>query len=218
VAQAERWVAAGFHAVKVKVGGPDLAEDVRRVAAVRDVIGPDRGLMLDANQRWDLDQAVGSFRALAPFGPAWIEEPLRADDLASHVRLREATAALGIPIALGENLYTRYRFAEFIDAGAVDVIQPNVVRVGGITPFLRIAGLADDRGVTLAPHLLPDLSTQLALALARETVVEAVEDATFADLGILAGPSPITIEAGVARGTGQIGLGVALAHRPEPSA
>jgi L-alanine-DL-glutamate epimerase-like enolase superfamily enzyme len=211
VAQVERWVAAGFHAVKVKVGGPDLAEDVRRIAAVREVLGPDRGLMIDANQRWSLDQAVRAFDALAPFDLTWIEEPLRADDLASHVRLRTATEQLGVPIALGENLYTRYRFAEFIDAGAVQVVQPNVVRVGGITPFLAIAELADDRAVTLAPHLLPDLSTQLALALTRETVVEAVEDASFDELGLLAGPSPIAVESGIARDTRQLGLGVRLA-------
>lgn len=211
VAQAERWVDGEFHAVKVKVGGPDLAEDVRRVAAVREVIGPDRGLMVDANQRWTLDQAVRAFDALAPFDLTWIEEPLRADDLASHVRLREATSRLGVPIALGENLYTRHRFAEFLDAGAAQVVQPNVVRVGGITPFRAIAELADDRGVTLAPHLLIDLSTQLALTLERETVVEAVEDAAFAELGILDGPAPVVVEAGRARDTGQPGLGVRLA-------
>jgi L-alanine-DL-glutamate epimerase-like enolase superfamily enzyme len=223
VAQAERWVAADFHAVKVKVGGPDLAEDVRRIAAVRDVIGPERGLMIDANQRWDLDQAVRAFDALAPFDLTWIEEPLRADDLTSHVRLRGATEALGVPIALGENLYTRYRFAEFIDAGAVQVVQPNLVRVGGITPFRTIAALADDRGVTLAPHLLTDVSTQLALTLERETVVEVVEEASFAELGILDGPSPVTVEAGFARDAGLPGLGIRLtdqtaAARPAASA
>lgn len=222
VAQVERWVAAGFHAVKVKVGGPDLAEDVRRIAAVRDVLGPERGLMIDANQRWTLDQAVLAFEALAPFDLTWIEEPLRADDLTAHVRLRSATEHLGVPIALGENLYTRYRFAEFIDAGAVQVVQPNVVRVGGITPFLTIAELADDRGVTLAPHLLPDLSVQLALTLARETVVESVEDAAFAELGILEGPSPIAVGDGVASDTRRTGLGIKLipqadASRPTPS-
>jgi L-alanine-DL-glutamate epimerase-like enolase superfamily enzyme len=215
VAQVERWVAAGFHAVKVKVGGPDLAEDVRRIAAVRDVLGPERGLMIDANQRWTLDQAVRAFDALAPFDLTWIEEPLRADDLTSHVRLRGATEHLGVPIALGENLYTRYRFAEFIDAGAVQVVQPNLVRVGGITPFLTIAELADDRGVTLAPHLLPDLSIQLALTLARETVVESVEDAAFAELGILEGPSPIAVDAGLARDTRLTGLGIRLSPQAD---
>jgi len=212
VAQAERWVADGFDAVKMKVGSPDITDDVRRIEAVRQVIGPDRRLMIDANQRWDLDRAVRALDALAPFDLAWIEEPLRADDLAAHIRLREASADLAVPIALGENLHTRYRFAEFIDAGVVDVVQPNIVRVGGITPFRAIARLADERGVTIAPHLLTDLSAQLAMTLDRESVVEAVEGASFADLGILDGRSPVEIDAGVVRDARLPGLGIRLAH------
>ncbi|WP_308164440.1 mandelate racemase/muconate lactonizing enzyme family protein [Agromyces sp. ISL-38] len=205
VAQAERWVAAGFDAVKVKVGSPLLDDDVRRIAAVRDVIGADRDLMIDANQRWSLDQAERALDALAPFDLAWIEEPLRADDLAAHVALRDR---IEVPIALGENLHTRYRFAEFIDAGVVDVVQPNIVRVGGITPFLAIASLADDRSVDLAPHLLLELSAQLALTLPGEHLVESVEDASFADLGVLAATSPVAVDGTRVRTTGQTGLGI----------
>ena len=185
VAQAGRWVDAGFDAVKVKVGSPDLGDDVERIRAVRDVIGPGRRLMIDANQRWTLDQAERAIGELAAFDLTWIEEPLRADDLAAHVALRDR---IEVPVALGENLYTRFRFAEFIDAGAVDVVQPNIVRVGGITPFLAIAGLADERGVELAPHLLLELSAQLALALPGDHLVESVEDASFESLGALASP------------------------------
>jgi L-alanine-DL-glutamate epimerase-like enolase superfamily enzyme len=191
VAQVERWVAAGYDAVKIKVGHPDLAEDVDRVAAVREALGADRELMIDANQRWTLDQAIAGAAALAQFSIAWLEEPLRADDLPGHATLRSTTP---IPIALGENVYTVYRFREFLDAGAVDIVQPNVVRVGGITPFLAIADLAIDRGARLAPHLLPELSGQLAVSLQQEVAVEDVEDAGFARLGALTGESPITIE------------------------
>jgi L-alanine-DL-glutamate epimerase-like enolase superfamily enzyme len=205
VAQAERWVAAGFDAVKVKVGSPDLARDVERIAAVREVIGPDRRLMIDANQRWNLDRAERAIGELAQFDPAWIEEPLRADGLAAHVELRRR---IEVPVALGENLYTHYRFAEFIDAGAVDLVQPNVVRVGGVTPFLRIAGLAADRGVALAPHLLLELSTQLALALPGEHLVESVEDASFEALDALAEPSPVAVSGATASTTGRPGLGI----------
>ncbi|WP_350347537.1 mandelate racemase/muconate lactonizing enzyme family protein [Agromyces sp. G08B096] len=211
VAQAERWVAAGFDAVKVKVGRPDLADDVARVRAVREVIGSDRDLMIDANQLWSLDQALRAMEALAPFGLRWIEEPLRADDLSSHIRL---AATIDVPIAAGENLYTGYRFAEFIDAGAAQIVQPNVVRVGGITPFLEIAGLAADRGVELAPHLLVDLSAQLAMAVEAEIAVEAAEDAAFAELGVLADDAPVAVEAGWARDTRQPGLGVRLRDAP----
>lgn len=205
VAQAERWVAAGFDAVKVKVGSPDLARDVERIAAVREVIGPDRRLMIDANQRWNLDRAERAIGELARFDLAWIEEPLRADDLAAHVELRRR---IEVPVALGENLYTHYRFAEFIDARAVDLVQPNVVRVGGITPFLRIADLAAGRGIGLAPHLLLELSTQLALALPGEHLVESVEDASFEALNALAEPSPVAVSGATASTTGRQGLGI----------
>ena len=205
VAQAERWVAAGFGAVKVKVGSPDLADDVARIGAVREVIGPGRRLMIDANQRWTLEQAERAIDALAPFDLAWIEEPLRADDLAGHVALRRR---IEVPIALGENLYTRHRFAEFIDAGAVDLVQPNIVRVGGITPFRSIAALADDRGIDLAPHLLLELSAQLALTLPGHHLVESVEDASFEALGALAEAAPVEVTGDRVRTTGQRGLGL----------
>ena len=205
VAQAARWVDAGFAAVKVKVGSARLEDDLERIAAVRDIIGPDRRLMIDANQRWTLEQAERAIGELAAFDLAWIEEPLRADDLAGHVLLRERTE---VPIALGENLYTHHRFAEFIAAGVVDVVQPNVVRVGGITPFREIARLAADRGVELAPHLLLELSAQLALTLRGDHLVESVEDASFAELGALAGLPPIAVEGNRVRTTGQTGLGI----------
>lgn len=205
VAQAERWVAAGFDAVKVKVGSPELARDLERIAAVREVIGPERRLMVDANQRWALAEAERAIGELAAHDLAWIEEPLRADDLAAHVELRRR---IEVPVALGENLYTRHRFAEFIDAGAVDLVQPNVVRVGGITPFLGIAGLAADRGIGLAPHLLLEVSAQLALALPGEHLVEAVEDASFEALGALAEPSPVAVTGATVSTTGRTGLGV----------
>lgn len=205
VAQVRRWVDAGFDAVKIKVGKPDLAEDVDRLAAVREALGTERELMIDANQRWDLDRATRSLEALAGFAPAWIEEPLRADDLAGHAELARRT---DIPIALGENLHTEYRFAEFLRAGAAHIVQPNIVRVGGITPFLRIAAIATDAGATVHPHLLPELSGQIALALPQEVLVEDVEDAGFGELGALDGASPVRVAAGRLTETPHVGLGL----------
>lgn len=204
-AQVQRWVDAGFEAVKIKVGRPDLAEDVDRVAAVRSILGPRRDLMIDANQRWDLTRATRAIEALSAFDPAWIEEPLRADDLPGHAEL---AARIAVPIAVGENLHTAYRFAEFLDAGAAQIVQPNVVRVGGITPFLRIARLADDHGAALHPHLLPELSGQLALTLAGDPLVEDVEDAGFGALGALADPSPVRIADGTLTEIDHVGLGL----------
>jgi L-alanine-DL-glutamate epimerase-like enolase superfamily enzyme len=204
VAQVRRWVDAGFSAVKIKVGKPDPLEDLDRLQAVRAVLG-DRGLMIDANQRWDVDRAATALELFAPVDPLWIEEPLRADDLAAHRELRQRT---GVPIALGENVHTLHRFRDFLDAGVVDVVQPNVVRVGGITPFLTIADLARERGVELAPHLLPELSAQLAFALPERTWVEDVEEAGFGDLGVLVAPSGVVVEDGWASGGPALGLGL----------
>ncbi|MDR8410494.1 mandelate racemase/muconate lactonizing enzyme family protein [Nonomuraea sp. 3-1Str] len=193
VAQAERWKAAGYPAVKMKVGRPDLSEDVERVAAVREVVGPGTLLMIDANQRWDLHRARRAVDALAPYGLHWLEEPLPADDVAAHVELRRS---VDVPIAVGENVYTVYGFRDLLTAGACDVVQPNVVRVGGITPFLRITELARAFDVPVYPHLLPDLSAQLALTLPLPCMAEEVEDASFAALGLLEEPYPVRVSGG----------------------
>jgi len=211
VAQVQRWIDDGFEAVKIKVGKPDLAEDIERVGAVRALLGPDRALMIDANQRWDLTTATSSIDALSAFGLAWIEEPLRADDLAGHAELARR---IEVPIALGENLHTVHRFDEFLDAGAAQIVQPNIVRVGGITPFLRIAERAAAHGAALHPHLLPELSGQLALALpvtGHEILVEDVEDAGFGALGALVDPSPVTIAHGHLVENPHRGLGLRFA-------
>jgi L-alanine-DL-glutamate epimerase-like enolase superfamily enzyme len=212
VAQAQRWVDAGHDAVKVKVGKPDAGEDVERIAAVRAVIGPDRRLMLDANQRWSLQKATDTIAALRQFDPAWIEEPLLSDDIAAHVELRRR---IDVPVALGENLHTVYQFRDAIERGACDIVQPNVIRVGGITPFLEIADLAAATGTQLHPHLLTEISGQLALCLTDEVMVEDVEDASFDALGLLSSAAPVTIGHGRLRSTGQNGLGLRFADPPE---
>jgi L-alanine-DL-glutamate epimerase-like enolase superfamily enzyme len=198
-AQAGRWAAAGYPAVKIKVGLPSLAEDVERVAAVREIVGPDTALMIDANQRWDLHRARTALRALERFDLCWVEEPLPADDLAAHVDLRRS---IGTPVAVGENVATAHGFRDLLTAGACDVVQPNVVRVGGITPFLRIADLARVFDVPVHPHLMTELSGQLALALHHPAMVEVPEDATLTDLGLLADPPPVEIAGAELRATG----------------
>jgi L-alanine-DL-glutamate epimerase-like enolase superfamily enzyme len=191
VEQAERWVASGCGAVKLKVGRPSLDEDLERVAAVRQVIGDRRGLMVDANQLWDLPTARRAVAALSRFDLTWVEEPLLADDLRAYAALR---SAVSVPVALGENLGTVYQFRDALLLGACDIVQPNVARVGGITPFLRIASLARAHGAQLAPHLLPDISGLLAMSLPEEVWVEDVEDASFAALGVLEQPSVVFAE------------------------
>lgn len=190
--QVRRFVAAGHRAVKIKVGSPELARDLERVAAVREVLGPDRLLMIDANQRWDHPTAVRAVRALSAYDPYWIEEPLLADELPGLARFR---AAVDVPVAVGENLRTGHQFRDALTAGAVDFVQPNVVRVGGITPFLRIAELAASFGVPTAPHLLPELSAQLAMCVGSVSMVEDIDRASFGALGALAEPSGVRLDA-----------------------
>jgi L-alanine-DL-glutamate epimerase-like enolase superfamily enzyme len=122
---------------------------------------------------------------MARFEPAWIEEPLLSEDLRAHADLRSVSPA---PIALGENLSTVYQVKEALLLGACDIVQPNVVRVGGITPFLRIAALVQAFGARLAPHLLPEISGLLALTLPQTCEVEDVEDASLTALGLVHRP------------------------------
>lgn len=191
--QVRGWVEQGHRAVKIKVGSDAADRDVERVGAVRDLLGPERLLMIDANQRWDVPRAARALAQLAPFDAHFVEEPLPASDLAAHVRLRGRT---DVPFALGENLRSVADFERFVDEGVCDVAQPNVVRVGGITPFLRIAEAVARRGVPVAPHLLPELSGQLALCLPKVAMVEDIDHASFTALGALAAPSGVELAGG----------------------
>jgi L-alanine-DL-glutamate epimerase-like enolase superfamily enzyme len=139
----------GYTALKMKVGLADLSEDCRRVRAVREAIGEDTILMVDANQRWDLMQATLAAERLKEFRLSWLEEPLHPDDVGAHRALKDKSS---IPIALGEHLYTSHAFREFIASGAVDVIQVDVCRVGGITPWLEVAAMANAHGIRICPH------------------------------------------------------------------
>ena len=188
--QVTRWTAAGHSRFKIKIGLPSLEEDLERVAAVRKVIGPDRLLMVDANQLWDLPTARRAAQKLSAFDIFWLEEPLPAEDYQGYARLR---AAIGIPLAAGESLYTEAQFRDLLLAGAVDFVQPNVCRVGGITPFLRIARLARLFDVPVMPHLLPDISGQLAMALPLPGMIEDIDEGSFAALGALARPSGVIV-------------------------
>jgi L-alanine-DL-glutamate epimerase-like enolase superfamily enzyme len=175
------YVQKGYRAVKVKVGRAALSEDVERLRAAREAIGPDVQLMLDANQCWRVDEAVRRVRAFEEFQPAWLEEPLVPEDLAGHARLRGATT---IPIAVGESLYTAPQFLEYLRAGAVDILQPDVARVGGFTPWRKIAALAESWNVPVAPHFLAELSLHALCAVPNGLILENVTGGSFAELGL----------------------------------
>ncbi|AOS64033.1 L-talarate/galactarate dehydratase [Actinoalloteichus hymeniacidonis] len=165
---ATRTLESGVGGIKIKVGQADWAEDLRRVAAVREHIG-DVPLMVDANQQWDRPTAMRVGRALEEFGLVWIEEPLDAYDAEGHANL---TRSLTTAIASGEMLTSVAEHYELIRNGAVDILQPDAPRIGGITQFLKLATLADHRNLQIAPHFAMEIHVHLAAAYPHEPWVE----------------------------------------------
>ncbi|NUT98496.1 MAG: fuconate dehydratase [Saccharothrix sp.] len=142
-------VADGFDMIKLKVGG-DLDDDVRRMKLAREVVGDGVRIAVDANQRWDVDAAVRWMRELAPFDPYWIEEPTSPDDVLGHQAI--ATALHPIRVATGEHVQNRVIFKQLLQAGAIDVLQIDAARVGGVNENLAILLLARKFGVPVCPH------------------------------------------------------------------
>lgn len=168
-ASATQSIEEGIGGIKIKVGLPDSKEDLRRVAGVREHIGWDVPLMVDANQQWDRATALRMGRQLEEFNLIWIEEPLDAYDFEGHAHLAHV---LDTPIATGEMLASVAEHRGLINANSCDIIQPDAPRVGGITQFLRLAALADERGLGLAPHFAMEIHLHLAAAYPREPWVE----------------------------------------------
>ncbi|RBP64978.1 galactarate dehydratase /L-talarate dehydratase [Brevibacterium sanguinis] len=158
----------GIGGIKIKVGLPDTAEDIRRVTAVREHIGV-APLMVDANQQWDRATALRMGRAFDDLDLVWIEEPLDAYDVEGHARL---TRTLDTPIATGEMLSSVAEHRSLIDARACDILQPDAPRVGGITQFMRLLALADEAALDIAPHFAMEIHLHLAACYPRETWVE----------------------------------------------
>lgn len=192
----------GYNWFKIKVGLPRLADDVARIAAAREAIGPDARLVLDANQGWDLGEAQRRCRAFEPFDVSWIEEPLAPEDVDGHATLRSRT---GIPIAVGESLYTVEAFRNYLAADAVDIVQADIVRVGGLTPWLRIADLAAAWNRMVAPHFFVELSVHALCAVENGLVLENVRGGSLHDLGLVL--EPVRIENGMALPSGAAGHG-----------
>ncbi|ABM09978.1 L-talarate/galactarate dehydratase [Paenarthrobacter aurescens] len=168
-ARASQSIEEGIGGIKIKVGLPDSKEDLRRVAGIREHIGWDVPLMVDANQQWDRATALRMGRQLEEFNLIWIEEPLDAYDFEGHAHLAQV---LDTPIATGEMLASVAEHKGLINANGCDIIQPDAPRVGGITQFLRLAALADERGLGLAPHFAMEIHLHLAAAYPREPWVE----------------------------------------------
>jgi L-fuconate dehydratase len=147
--RAREALAAGFTHLKLKVGG-DLATDLRRAKIVRDAIGSEPHLSLDANQAWGIEQAIEAIGVLAEVGPWWIEEPTSPDDVLGHRRIRDAIAR--IRVATGEHIQNRVVFKQLLQLGAIDVCQVDCCRLGGVNEVLAVVLLAAKFGVPVCPH------------------------------------------------------------------
>jgi L-fuconate dehydratase len=142
-------LAAGWSHFKLKVG-LDLEDDIRRCTIVREEIGPDRKLMLDANQRWDVGDAIASMRELARFDPWWIEEPTSPDDVLGHAAIAKAVAPIGV--ATGEQCQNRVLFKQFMQAGAIGFCQIDACRLAGVNEVLAVLLMAAKFGIPVCPH------------------------------------------------------------------
>ena len=162
----------GIGGIKLKVGQPDSALDIARVNAVRKHLGDAVPIMVDANQQWDRPTAQRMCRVFEPFNLVWIEEPLDAYDHEGHAAL---AASFDTPIATGEMLTSASEHGDLIRHRAADYLMPDAPRIGGITPFLKVAMLADHAGLMLAPHFAMELHIHLAAAYPREPWVEHFE-------------------------------------------
>ncbi|MEO0912467.1 MAG: mandelate racemase/muconate lactonizing enzyme family protein [Pseudomonadota bacterium] len=169
LAQTDGNLSKGFRAIKMKVGRDRLAEDVEKIAAMREHLGPDTPLMVDANMKYTVEEALRAARAFAPYDLTWFEEPIPPDNLMGHKRLTDHSE---IPIAAGENLRTINDFANLIAHG-VAFPEPDVTNCGGVTSFMKVAHLAEAHGLPVTSHGAHDITVHLLAACPNASFLEA---------------------------------------------
>jgi L-alanine-DL-glutamate epimerase-like enolase superfamily enzyme len=198
--------ADGFRGAKIKVGKPHVAQDIARLSAVREAVGPDFELMVDANQCFTLAEAIRRAHQYAPLDLAWFEEPMAAEHVRAHAQLLSSTS---VPVAVGESMYHLSQFGEYIQQGACSIVQADGARVGGITPWLKIAHLAEAHNIPICPHFLMELHVSLCAAVPNARWVEYIpqlDDLTTSRLKIEAGHAvaPETPGLGIEWDAGQL--------------
>jgi L-alanine-DL-glutamate epimerase-like enolase superfamily enzyme len=199
VEDALRQKAAGFGGAKIKVGR-SLHEDVVWIRAVREAVGDEFEIFTDANQAFAVDEAIRRAHRYEELDIGWLEEPLPADDVEGHVRLSRSTS---LPIAIGESLYSAPQFRDYLQRGACSVVQVDVGRIGGITPWLKVAHLAECFNVAVSPHFLMEIHVSLCAAVPNARWVEYIPQ-----LDRLTSQG-MTITGGYAVPSHEAGLGIA---------
>lgn len=199
VADAVGMKRAGFVGSKIKIGKPSISEDRDRLLAVREAVGGDFQIMVDANQAFSLDEARRRADILAEAGVHWFEEPMPADDVGAH---RELARYSRVPIAVGESLYSLSQFKDYLLQGAASIIQADVARIGGITPWLKAAHLAEAFNVPICPHYLMELHVSLVCAVPNAPVLEYIPQ--LEDVA----RTPMRIKDGHAFPSDQPGIGI----------
>jgi len=201
----DEYISEGYQHVKIKIGKHCPEEDWERVVKVKEKLGPGRRLYVDANQKWDAAEAIQRCRHLDRFDLGWLEEPAFSDDVDGHCRLRQSMTT---PLAIGESLYNKYQFLEFLKRDAVDIVQADVARVGGITEWMKIAHLADAWRKPVAPHFLMELSVHLLCSVPNGFILENVKGGSLSDMGVLL--QPITVVDGYCTPSDEPGHGIRL--------
>lgn len=189
----------GFAGAKIKIGRPHVSEDVARLSAVRDAVGPGFEIMTDANQGFNLSEAIRRARHYEGLDIAWFEEPIHADDVAAHAQLQRSTS---VPVAVGESMYSISQFKDYLVAGACSIVQVDVGRIGGVTPWLKVAHMAEAHNVAVCPHFLMELHVSLAAAVPNGRYVEYIPQLDDITL------SRMRVEKGRAIPSDEPGLGI----------
>jgi len=171
VEKAVEQVKKGFRVIKLKIGLPNPYDDLERIRAVREAVGDKVRIAVDVNTQWDINTATIWGKKLEQFDVYWLEEPLHPFDVKGHAKLAKM---INVPIALGETLYNKQMFRDFIEAGAVTVVQPEVTKLSGITEFLEVAAMAHAHGLMVVPHtnVHQKIHCQLAAALPNAPLME----------------------------------------------
>ncbi len=189
----------GFKGSKIKIGSEYIDQDRKRLSAVRGAVGDGYEIMTDGNQSFTLSESVRCAKMLEELNIAWFEEPLPADDVSAHVALANSTS---VPIAVGESMYSPSQFKDYLHYGAASIIQVDVARIGGITPWLKVAHMAEAYNVAVCPHFLMEIHLPLVCAVPNAKWLEYIPQ-----LDSVTGEK-MRMEDGMAVASNEPGLGI----------